>query len=446
MMKRGVFFMGVFFLAMSFGVNRTEARMAPRCTSKEAIIFEEGASNYRCGIPGASCRRIMSWGRTFECASSPLTLTRTGPSMRKGTTSRRFPGALLRSSRERRKLAREQRRKERAPLPKTPLPSPLHAEKTQPNQLSTPALPLPSLKAVSTFLLLGSKSSFLATIEVTPQDEPVHVREIRITLVDPLSSVTHFEVSDDLGFVLGNATRNLTASSAGDVYSLTLSPASAYFIERRDTIVLGVRAMMKEKDEGGAAGETLQVEDIDITATGLWTEASNAVSTFGTDFQKHQTANAVLRKIENRGKEESTFTTGSSKIIGSFRFEAQQNSDADPALSALAFSVSAPSEVTLSNVILRDPSGGSSQSCSLSSGTITCSSIADSLGSLQSPRSLDVVADVAISGSHPDPFLQIELNSPGRPGSPGAITWTDGDATFTWVPLDPPIAQGTLWK
>ena len=387
----------------------------------------------------------MSWGQTFECPVSPHSLAHTG-NVEPRTSLRRFSVIKRTSLRERQKIARENRIRKRTAPPKTPLPSPTHAKKTQPNQFFVPALPLPTLKAVSTFVLLGSKSPFLATVEVTPQDEPVHIREISITLVDAVSSLTRLEISDDLGFVLGSAIRNLTASSAGDVYTLNLSPENAYFIERRDTIALGVRAVAKEKDEGGVSGETVQVEDIDITATGLWTDDSNLVSTSGTDFQKHQTANAILRKIENRGKEEGTFTTGSSKIIGSFTFEAIQNSDADPAVNSLVLSVSAPSEVSLSNIILRDPSGGSSQSCSVSSSTITCSSIADTLGSLQSPRSLEVVSDVAISGSHPDPFLQIELNTPGRPGSAGAISWTDGDETFTWVPFDPPVVQGTLWK
>lgn len=352
---------------------------------------------------------------------------------------------VIRSFRERRKLARE-RRHSRPTLPTLPTVPPVPLAKTQPNQKFVPSTPLPSLNAGSHFLLLGEKGPVIATIKVTPQDEPVHVRTVQITLTAEVSSVSSLEVFDEFGFHLGVATLDLEASASRNVFTLNLSAEQAYAIERQETVIFAVRPITKDEDTGGTSGQTAKVSSITPTAVGIWTSRSNTVSTSGTDFQQHQTANAILYRIERSGKEMNTFTTGTAKAIGAFTFEARKNSDGNPALQTLSFSVSAPSEVLLSTVSIRGNDSDTSHSCTVASATITCSSIPSSIGSLQSLRIITVYADIALSSSHPDPFLQIELNQPSRPGSPGAITWTDGVTSFTWVPFDSPVAQGTLWK
>jgi hypothetical protein len=361
-------------------------------------------------------------------------------------TPRRFQDLHRPTPRQLRATRRTKRLRSGGRVPSaTSVPS-VPSAKTQPNQKFTPSTPLPDLSSTSHFLLLGEKGPVIATIKVTPQDEPVHVRAVQVTLSAEVLSLSSLEIFDDVGYVLGHATFDLAASAARTVFTLALSPENAYFIGKKETAILAVRPLLREEDLGGVSGEVMLVTSITPTAMGVWTSKSSTVKTSGLDFQQHQIANAVLDTVQRSGKEMGTFTVGIQKAIGTFFFAATQNADGNPALQTLTFSVAAPTEVTLSNVVIRAKDSDASHACSTASSTITCSSIPSGIGSLQSPRTITIYADVALTSSHPDPFLQLEFNNPGRPGSAGDITWTDGTTSVTWVPFNAPVAQGTLWK
>ena len=315
-----------------------------------------------------------------------------------------------------------------------------------PNQTFTPVFPLPSLSATSDFMVLGDRSPVAGTVKVNPQDEPVEIRRVRIVLVSAVSSVHSFEVFDEMGYKLGTATLDLAESTSRDTYVLDLSPANAYFIDQDDEVILAVRPRANEKDDGGISGQTMQISSIFISATGRWTSRTNFVTTTGPDFQSHQTALAEIESIERDGKEIGTFTVGTSRKVGAFDISARSNKDGDPALESLSFSISSPSEVSLSNAFIRSNDSNLTSPCTATSSSIVCSSVPSEIGSLQAPRTLSVFADVSLTGDHPDPFLQVYLNIPGRPGSAGDITWTDGDTSFTWVPFDTPVVSGTSWE
>jgi hypothetical protein len=317
-----------------------------------------------------------------------------------------------------------------------------------PNQRHIPPSPLPSLNATSNFLVLGERNPLVGTIKVNPRDEPVEVREVKVTLSAAVSSIAAFEISDDLGFVLGTATLDIAASAGRDVYTLDLSPASAYFIGKNDQIVLTARARTNKYNQGGESGQTVEIASMTVTATGRWTSRHNLVTTTGPDFQSHQTSLATITGIKRNGDALSVFSTGTEKKIGAFDFASRSISDAasNPALQSLTFSISNPSAVVLSNAIIRGNDADLSHSCTIVAGTISCTSIPASIGNLQSPRTISMYADVTISGDNANPFLMIELNRPGRPDAAGDITWTDGITSFSWVPFDQPVAQGTSWQ
>jgi hypothetical protein len=318
-----------------------------------------------------------------------------------------------------------------------------------PNQLFTPSSPLPVLDATSSFLVLGEKNPIVATVKVRPAHEPVEVRQVKITLNTAVSSIASFEVFDDVGYLLGTATVDFASNPAGNVFTLDLSPTAAYYIEKDDQIVLAARPRTKTMELGGEGGQSVKASRIDVSAIGRWTSRSTLVETSGPDFQEHSTALAAITAIERSGSEKSVFATGIRKNIGAFRFEARRNTDteSDPAVESLSISSSAPSEVALSNLFIRGNDVETEHSCSISSSVITCSSIPASIGNLQSPRTITVYADVALSGSHHDPHILLELNRAGRPGAAGDITWSDGKTSFTWVPFKhQPVARGTSWE
>jgi len=316
-----------------------------------------------------------------------------------------------------------------------------------PNQTFTPTLPLPEIDAQSNFLLLGGYAPVMGTIKLTPDDEPVEVREIKITLNAAASSLSSLEVFDELGYVLGTASLDLDASANRNVFTLNLSPKRAYHIEKDAEIIIAIRPRLKARDSGGVSGQSIKISRIEVIAIGLWSSNQNLVETSGPDFQEHVSSLAEITAIKNVGKTIGTFPLGTHKRIGYFEFHAKSiaHADADPALESLSFSVNTPSEVTVSNPSLLGDDGASTSSCTIASSIITCSSIPANIGNLQSPRKISVYADIAVSG-HENPFLQIELNRPGGPTSAGDITWTDGETSFDWVPLDGPVAQGTSWE
>lgn len=326
-----------------------------------------------------------------------------------------------------------------------PNPNPLSL---LPNQLFQPKYPLPVIEIRSRFLLLGETGQVVGSITLNPQDEPVEVREIEITLDTAVESLSSLEVFDEVGYILGSAVRNLTASSSGNIYTLSLNPDTAYFVDENDAVIVAFRPRLKNDDSGGESGESLRITGVDVTAMGQWSSRENLVETTGPDFKEHSVAYTTIEKVENAGEAKSTFATGTSKRIATFRFTAREvaDNDANPRLTAITFSVSKSSDVSLANAELRDPVAGTETSCTVGSSTITCSAIPADVGSIESPRELVLYADVSVSGAGADPFLQIEINQAGGPSSAGDITWTDGTTSFSWVPLSQPVATGTSWE
>ncbi len=326
----------------------------------------------------------------------------------------------------------------------SPNPNPTPSDDLLPNQRFQPAPPFPVIDVRSRILVLGETGPIAGTIKLNPQDEPVEVREIRLTLSAAVDSLSSFEVFDELGFVLGSATRNLSLSSSGNVYTLSLSPDQAYFIDKNDEVIVAFRPRLKDDNSGGESGEDLQISGVMVTAIGQWSSRTNLVTTTGPDFKAHQTALTTIMEISRVGEENGVFATGSERLLGSFFFDTADvaDGDAEPRLLEIIFSLSHSSQVTVSNAVLRDSIGGTETDCTVSSSEITCSSIPEDVGSIEGGRELSLYADVDLSGSINNPFLQLDINRPGGPSSAGDITWTDGESTFTWVPFGQPVAQG----
>ena len=302
------------------------------------------------------------------------------------------------------------------------------------------------LDATSHLLILGGEKEPIGMTDVTSLNEPVLLRQIRIRLSDAVSSLSSMEILDEFGYLVGKATIDLAASANRNVYTLSLKPENAYRVDKDAEITFVVMPVLKDEDTGGVSGETVRISQIIFSGTGEWTSRDVIVNTGNIYYQKHETAYAKISSIENAGKERSTFGSGPNRKIGSFWFQAEGNMEADPRLLSLLFSVSMPTEVTLSNIIVRNSETSAESPCTLASSVITCNSIDEGVGTLSTiARRVDLHADVSVS-SHPDPFLQVSLSSAGTPDTTGSVTWTDGVQVFGWVDLDEPVAKGTSWE
>jgi len=57
-----------------------------------------------------------------------------------------------------------------------------------------------------------------------------------------------------------------------------------------------------------------------------------------------------------------------------------------------------------------------------------------------------VYADVALNNGVTNPSLRVTINDPGTISAGGDVTWTDGTNTFDWLPVDAPVARGTMYN
>ncbi|MBT3835460.1 hypothetical protein HOF56_04425 [Candidatus Peribacteria bacterium] len=360
---------------------------------------------------------------------------------------RRITSRAIRMSGETIKFGARRRSADRY-SPKKITPKSLEGTDFMPNQKFEPTLPLPNIDALSKFLLLGTNNSVIATVGLSSGDEPIHIRRFTITLDSEASSLSSMEVIDEFGYILGSATLDIAESSNKNVFTLDISSQKAYFIDKDDKVSIAIRTRMKQNESGGISGEELQVTDISVNAIGLWSNKTASIDKSGPDFLAHETSLARIKSITNSGNASGVFGIGTNRPIASFNFESQSinSRSANPAITSLVFSVNSPSAVELANIKLRTYGLNNSTSCSFIRPRIICDSIDESIGAIDSVQKLILSADVSLSGSHPNVYLQISINDPGSPNSSGDITWTDGVGVFNWIDLDSPVVNGTDWR
>jgi hypothetical protein len=257
----------------------------------------------------------------------------------------------------------------------------------------------------SRILLLGEHTPVIAGIKIFPDDEPVVLRTVIVRFSDNISSsVAAVEVVDGSGSVLGH-----------------------------------IRLRLKKDNAGGGGGQEVKVTGISIVSDGVWTQRPRLAETERFDIPAHETALSAITRIERNGQERGVFTPGTGKRIASFDIAAElsRDADADPALETINFSVNYPSsKVTIQNIVLRGDGADTAHDCTLSSFVITCEDIPSFIGSLEAPRTLSLYANVSVTGTHRNPFLEVSINNPGRTNNTGDIIWTDGKTEMTWVPFN----------
>ena len=303
--------------------------------------------------------------------------------------------------------------------------------------------PLSDIDIRSQFILLGEVSPITGAAFVFPEHEPLDVSEITVRLTGAVPTVQSFLVYESAsGRFLGEAFLD-TSSADERQYTLFLK-SGELILPPREEYSFYVRARARRFLEGGMSGESVQIGSLRVRGDGVWSNDGYAEST-NTGFVEFETARSILKDITNIALAQGILVPGNGQLLGSFRFWGWAgDGSADPRITDLTFHVGTVSDVTLSNVLLRRQGTGTDIPCTMSSNTVTCASISESLGSFRSgPIIFDAYGDIVIAPGSQDGFFQLTLNDPGVPTSAGAITWTDGTTSFSWVPFDQPIVKGT---
>jgi|CXWL01.1.fsa_nt_gi hypothetical protein len=300
---------------------------------------------------------------------------------------------------------------------------------------------LPDRTARSTIVLLGQTSPIIAGAKFFSNNEPMTVNTLSITLVSPVSSIDVFLVYDADGRFLGTATQQNSAN----VYQVSF-PVGRLALPRRVDHSVYVRARMKDVQNGGVSGEFVQVSAVQITGTGDWSNA-NYTTSFSDTFSESQTARATIASVTNVGSPGNMLVGGSNQLLATFAFHTQ-NSDSQGrvVLQQLRIAAQVTSDVTLSNVKLRQEGSDTTVDCSIASNIITCGSIPSNFGTVTNTEHFRIYGDVVMSGDNNNPILLLVINEPGTPSASGDITWTDGDTIFTWLPLSAPVVRGTQFQ
>lgn len=250
---------------------------------------------------------------------------------------------------------------------------------------------------------------------------------------------------DDQGRLLGRAVQ--TPSISDKHYVLTLTPGT-YSVPRRENRGVYTRAELLSFTTGGQSGTDIQIASVTIAGTGEWTSRNYSVQSTTNTFPRFRSARSAIMSVTNPLSIAAPLTPGLQQVIGAFRFAARTtDSQAKVELSSIQFSLST-NNVSLMNVRLGADGTTDRVDCSVGASTVTCNSLPLSHGTLTDAfRTLTLYGDVTVTGGT-SAGLQLSLNEQGTATSAGAITWTDGTTTFTWVPLVGVggVANGTYYS
>lgn len=299
--------------------------------------------------------------------------------------------------------------------------------------------------ATSHFLLLGHRTPVLMDGQFTLEEES-ELRQVTVELFDDIESFSVLELVNEDGDIL--ATLTLDSFDSEDTTWRTSLPEGERAILPLGGNRLGIRAVMKEAGQG-SAGELVDFDRFYLEVVAVESRDSRQVLPIDLHRPMHQTALSQIVTVENSGGVSGDMTPGTLRTVGSFSFEAQFTTGAILDLEELSFSVT-KSGVTASNWRIGSPSPIQQESCALDNGNsaiVVCPVIPDSLDTIGSaPRTLMLFADISLSEGAQGAFIQASLADSGGVGSNGDVQWTDGSARFTWVDLDAPMAEGTLWR
>ncbi len=289
-------------------------------------------------------------------------------------------------------------------------------------------------------VLLGQTSPIMFGTKIFMSQEALHVRTITIVLAGAASAVDSFSVYDQNRKLLGTATQQ------GDDFVLSL-PAGALTIPKSQDFSIYGRARLKGNTAGGTSGQNIQVTTVRVQGIGEWTDSSYTASSTET-YPVFQSARARITKVENAGATTGILVGGTNEEIASFRFTAERSdTSAHPRVTSLTFQIEQTGGVTLANPVIRRSGSSDTHSCSLSGTTmISCTNIPETFGTMDEPAFLRLYADVTVPTNASNASLRITLNQGGSSTQAGAIGWSDGTTTFTWVPFDTPIVRGTAYS
>jgi hypothetical protein len=244
--------------------------------------------------------------------------------------------------------------------------------------------------------------------------------------------------------LLGRAT--VTDSSPTNRTYVLRVPSSTLVVAQRDEHRFYVRPVLMSKDLGGVSALLVHVQNVVIEGDGVW--SNRKYTQVSTDtFPTFQTARAAITSVANVGAAQEFLFSGTDRKMGSFRFTARKgDSNAQVSISSIAFQIEQTGNVQVTNVKIGQDGDSTRYPCSVSSGIATCSGMS-AIGVIDTVKTFNVYADVAVPANTLQAGVRFTINNGGTITVPGSVTWSDGTSTFQWLSTDGgAVASGTLYK
>lgn len=312
--------------------------------------------------------------------------------------------------------------------------------------ISYETINFPEFPSRSRLLLAGTQSEPIADGQIVADRESVIVRGATLTLKSAVRSIDAMFLIDDYGREIGRLTPE-SADATGKTWKGTFDP-NGYDIESGKTANVGIVVKVKPYQQGAVSQETLEVQSLKLSLFGTTTRTLVESALTHPFFPKSQTTFARITLVESTLPERDTLPQGTQKLLASFGFKGDVVAGASLELKELVFDVSSE-DVLVQHWQLGTTGNASRVPCTMSGNRVTCSGVPAWLGSIGSSsayRTVQLFGDVSATAESVHPYIQVSLNAAGSPDVAGAIRFTDGGTSFSWIEQNSPLAHGPMWE
>lgn len=298
--------------------------------------------------------------------------------------------------------------------------------------------------ATSHFLVSGEQSPVIMDGTFAQMDEDGVLRRIVVLLRREVKSFDTLSLVNASGTEIAKI-ELATANNLDKRRFELIVTDDRLTLGKDSSTVLGIRANMKPRDNGGVSNELVEVENYFIETQGKTTGNTRQIVPTNTHYPMHQSAHGNIVAVRNL-MTGGSMKVGNDKLIASFSVAGRSATGATLSISSLEF-ILQKANVTASHIRIGGSNALEQEDCGLEQTDIlriTCTLIPENFRTIGSaPRVISIYADLAVSGDSGS--LQLLFESRGKIGQNGALRWNDGTSTFNWIEAGMPLENGPAW-
>lgn len=304
-----------------------------------------------------------------------------------------------------------------------------------------------SMEVRSHFLLLGKTTPLLVDGLFTSETEDALVRSAELELFASVDSIDTMILLDPAGNQIMELTRRGTGDELEKQFEGTASEASAYRMPKGQNVRLGLKAKLKPQSSGGGSNEMFELYSWSVRLQGVESGTYYQPAMLDEHKPPHQTALGRITSVTNTVGSAISVTQGMNKLLGTFRVTAETLTGVTLTIKEANFLLET-NAVNLSRPRIGGVHAAEQQDCATERATvvrITCPVIPESRSVLSSGSgSVSLYGDLELQSGSDNGSIRIIPDGRGGIGSFGALRWTDGGGTFTWIEFDVPLESGPL--